>query len=453
MVPGRSRPASWLAAAGAAALLAACGGGGGGDGGDTGAAAGCSIAEQNDWLAGYMNDWYFWTQLAPKPAAAGYATVDAYFNARKYTGIDPAFPADRWSNIVPTAVFTRTFTDGQTLGWGIAVNGVEVDGDTSRPLFVRYVDPGSPAALQGVRRGDELLSANGRSAASMIGAGNGGDFSPLGATEAGQQLALKLRRDGAELTLNLSAAIYALAPVPRAEVQSSPLGRRVGVLQVQQMVSQALTPLDQAFANFRSQGIEDLVLDLRYNGGGLVSVGGTLASYIAGARVPGEVYAALRYNAAHTAGNVSTVFSAPGNGLSMPRVFVLAGPRTCSASEQVINGLIGAGVQVVQVGGATCGKPVGFNPVDHCGSTYSVVTFESVNRLGAGRYFDGLAATCEAAEDFSVAQDGSTDPLLAAAMQYADRGACPRAAPTAVPSRARARRPIEPGQLDVMLAR
>ncbi len=105
---------------------------------------------------------------------------------------------------------------------------------------------------------------------------------------------------------------------------------------------------------------------------------------------------------------------------------MLTGRRTCSASEQVINGLRGAGLQVVAVGETTCGKPVGFQPVAQCGTTYSVVNFESVNQLGEGRYWDGLDASCAVAENFQVPQgDPAHDPLLATALQMVDGLACP----------------------------
>mgnify|MGYP000090637796 FL=1 len=80
---------------------------------------------------------------------------------------------------------------------------------------------------------------------------------------------------------------------------------------------------------------------------------------------------------------------------------------------------------MVAVGETTCGKPVGFLPTSSCGRTYSVVNFESVNQRNEGRYFDGFAATCAVAEDFSTAQGSSADPLMRAARQVADTGVCP----------------------------
>ncbi len=414
-------------------LTAACGGGDDAAApADAASGAGCSVAEQNVWLARQFDERYFWYRQAPRPEPAGFNSVAAYFEARQHSG-DTVFPADRWSFEQSTADFNRTFGDGQALGYGVAVSGAEADGDAGRPLWVRYVDPGSPAASAGVARGERVISLNGRAAADAIAAR---DYSALSASQTGSTLTLVLERAGVQRTVNLNAAVYPLVPMALAEVRRTPAGRTLGVLQVQQMVSQLLAPLDAAFAQFSAAGVAELVLDLRYNGGGLVSTGATLASYIAGSRGAGLNYARLVFNDQQQSSNVAYAFTQPGPALSLPRVLVLAGPRTCSASEQVVAGLRGAGVEVVLIGDTTCGKPVGFVPAQNCGRSYSLVNFESVNQQGDGRYFDGIAATCAVPEDFTAAQNGSADPLLAAAGAYADSGVCPRAAPLrAAPAR------------------
>lgn len=400
-------------------LLAACGGGSSDDGT-------CSVSAQKTWLADYMDDWYFWYQLSPRPNPAAYSSVETYFDALLYTGNSASFPdPDRWSYFDTTANFERFFGDGQTLGYGVSVAGLEVEGSPNSPLYVRYVEPQSPAAAQGVARGDQILSINGRSSAQVITAN---DYSALSASASGQTVTLVLRRGGQDRTVTLSSTVYTLTPVQGAAVVTSPQGRKMGYLSVKDMISQVNSPLDAAFASFRSQGVTEIVLDLRYNGGGLVSVGANVASYIAGSRGSGKAYAKLFYNDKRSANNTSFAFSNPAASVGVARVFVLAGERTCSASEQVINGLRGAGVDVVAIGNTTCGKPVGFLPADNCGLTYSVVNFESVNDRNEGRYFDGFAPTCAVAEDFTQPTGSSGDPLLQAARTYADTGACPAVA-------------------------
>jgi hypothetical protein len=427
-------------------LLAGCGGGGSES---VSTPLSCSATDQKNWLAGYMDDWYFWTAASPKPAPGPYADALAYLEALRYTGTDSRFPADRWSYTQSSEAFNSFFTDGMTLGYGLAVAGLELAKDGSKPLYVRHVDPGSPAAAAGILRGDRVTQIAGRAASDVIAAD---DFSALTASTPGQTVALSTTRAGsAAFSGSLSAARYSLVPVTGTTVLQSPGGRKLGYVAVKDMISQAQGPADAAFAQFKAAGVADVVLDLRYNGGGLVSVGATLAGYMAGHRGAGLNYASLVYNDKHSASNSHFPFAVPAAALSLPRVFVLMGRRTCSASEQVINGLRGAGLEVVAIGENTCGKPMGFQPTTQCGTTYSIVNFESLNQLGAGRYFSGFAPTCAVAEDFSVAQASGADPLMAAAARYADGGGCPSA--SSAPVLPAALRRGEPGERQGMLAR
>ncbi len=433
--------------------LAACGGDDGYDNG--GAPASCSVADQKDWLAAYFNDWYFWYRLSPRPPASGYATVDDYFHALQYTGTDPSFPADRWSFYQSTQSFNAFFGDGESLGYGVFVAGNEVTGQPDAPLYVRYIEPLSPAAGR-VVRGDQVLAINGRSAHDVIAAG---DYSGLGAANPGETLTLQLRNNGVDRTVVLTSAVFALSPVTGTTVITSPGGRKMGYVVVKDMIRQVAAPLDSAFATFKAAGVTEIVLDLRYNGGGLVSVGRDVASFVAGTRGNGLAYASLLYNDKRASSfNQSFIFSSGlVNSAGVARVFVLTGSRTCSASEQVVNGLRGAGVDVVTIGDTTCGKPVGFLPTDACGLTYSVVNFESVNARNEGRYFDGFDATCPVSEDFTQALGSPAEPLLDTARQFADSGACPSlAAGKAQPFSVRAkslRNAPEPGEVRGMVAR
>ena len=407
-----------------AMLLSACGGGDGGSGGGSGVTGSCSASEQKDWLAAYMADWYFWYRLAPQPDASAFSTVQALYSALLYTGSSPTFPTDRWSYVQSTDAFNRFFGDGATLGYGVSVAGLELLRNPALPLYVRYVEAASPAAAQGVSRGDQVLSINGRNVGELIAAD---DFSALTPQNAGDALTLVLRRQGTDRSVVLTAAVFSLTPVTGADIITTAGGQRVGYISVKDMVSQALAPYDAALTRWRDAGVQQVVLDLRYNGGGLVSTGATLASYLVGPGGAGLNYATLLFNDRHSASNSNFRFSAPAAMLTLPRVIVLMGRRTCSASEQLIQGLRGAGVDVVAIGETTCGKPVGFQPREHCGQTYSAVNFESVNQRGDGRYFSGLAPTCAVAEDFSVAQGGAADPLMRAARAVADTGSCPAA--------------------------
>jgi carboxyl-terminal processing protease len=421
-VRAATRP--WGAALVAALLLVACGGGDGGSGGNVAGPASCSVADQQSWLVNYLDDAYFWYAQAPRPDPSVFTDVESFFQARLYDGSDSRFPRDRWSGSSSSESFSRFYGEGATMGYGLSVAGLELERDGSRPLFVRYVEPLSPAATQGVQRGDEVLAINGRSAGELIAAD---DFAALTASAEGERLTLELRRAGASRSVVLTAAVFTLTPVQGVDVITTPGGRRLGVLMVKDMISQSHPALEAAFARFRSEGVNELVLDIRYNGGGLVSTGNRLASHIAGGSA-GRTYALLRHSDKQPGRNQRFAFEALASSLNLTRVLVLQGRRTCSASEQVVNALRGVGLTVELIGEASCGKPVGFVPVTQCSRTWSVVNFESVNERGEGRYWDGFVPTCAVAERFDRAARASGDPLFDAALARADGAACPVAA-------------------------
>jgi hypothetical protein len=273
-----------------------------------------------------------------------------------------------------------------------------------------------------VLRGDQIVSVNGRPASELVSAG---DYSILTPLAAGEQVSLQLRDPaGATRSVLLTAATYTLTPVSTASIIDTGSGRRTGYLVLKDFIEQSEPALESAFASFKSAGIDDLVIDLRYNGGGLVTTATRLASYVGGARTSGQVFASLLYNDRHADQNQSFRFGSQVSGLGVSRVYVLSGPRTCSASELVVNGLRPF-VNVVMVGGSTCGKPVGFLPIDRCGTTYSAVNFETVNARNEGRYFDGLQPTCAVPDDLDHALGSPAEALLAAARYHAANGTCP----------------------------
>jgi hypothetical protein len=417
-------------------LLAACGGGGGDGPGSGPPPLTCSVADQNVWLRDYFNENYYWYALAPNPSPAGFTTVESYFDALLYQGGDlipggggATWPSDRYSDFQSTASFNQFFGDGRTLGYGVAVNGLEAVANNATRLFVRYVEPNSSAALTGgisggLRRGDEILAINGTPVATLIA---NDDFSALTPNVQGDLLNLQVKRGtNPAITVVLAATVFDLTPVQNGARLQTLGGRVFGYVFVKDMINQADAPLAAKMAEFRNLGVQDLVIDLRYNGGGLVSTGSKVASYASGSRATGQVYTRLLYNDKQQTNNENYLFTNPNAWSGFARAYVLAGERTCSASEQVINGLRGVGINVVAIGNTTCGKPVGFLPADGgCGTTYSVVNFEGVNALNQGRYFDGLGPTCAVAEDFSKPIGALDDPLLTTAAFHMDNGACP----------------------------
>lgn len=433
-----------IVALAAASALAACGGSDGGDA--PSGSASCTLDAQKAWLRSYMLDWYYWAGSALAADPAGYATVSAYFDALKFQGAG-AVPADRWSYFQDSASYNQFFGEGRTLGYGLFVNGIELQ----LPLRVRMTEPQSPAAAQGLQRGDVIVSVNGRSAADMVAAN---DFAVLNPSKEGDQITVVYERAGVQAGVVLTATTFALTPVPTAQVLTLAGGAKAGYVVLKDFIAQAEAPLATALADFRAAGATELIVDLRYNGGGRISTANVLASLIAGAAQRDQLFVELRFNAAHQASNRRYLFAdapAPAFG----RVVVITGPRTCSASELIVNGLKPY-VNVVTVGAASCGKPFGFSPVESCATTFSAVNFQSYNAANEGDYYAGLPATCAATDNFTGALGDPAEALTGVAAAYLESGSCPVATAAqrerATALSAKARRGSEPGERPGMFA-
>jgi len=424
-----------------AALLMSCGGGGDGYSGGSGPAA-CSLADQQNWLGSYMNGEYFWYAQIPSVDPAAYATIDNYFATLLSPGVpgNASLPKDIWSYSTSTASFDQYFGEGKTLGYGVFVAGLEVAGQPSQPLRVRYIEPASPAASTSGSpvRGETIISINGLPASDYI---TRNDYSVLSPTAVSETIDLIVRNTaGATRSVQLLAAVYSLTPVSQTGIVRSPANRAIGYVVLKDFVSQALTPLETVFANFRSQGVREIVLDLRYNGGGVISVANALASYVVPLAGVNQTFTTLNYSDKRQFKNDTSRFADLVSAIDVTRVFVLSGQRTCSASELVVNGLKPF-VDVIQIGDTTCGKPVGFVAADNCGTTFSAINFEALNSRNEGRYWSGLAPTCPLADDLDHALGDPQERLLDAARTIVDGGSCPVAATRELPSALRGLRP------------
>jgi len=322
-------------------------------------------------------------------------------------------PRDQWSG---SSELWRVnlFRERKTKGYGVLVRT-----DVPGGRLVSYVHDGSPAHRAGVRRGDVIRAINGIVL-------DRPDAPWLSSFEGATRLELvSFMGDVREVTV--AQAEYERSAVS-AERVIDVGGRRVGYLELHNFLEKADEEFLAAAARLRAQRIDDLVLDLRMNPGGRIHASLRIASAIGGKRLDGRIFKRVVHNDRYRDRDRDLAFSAPLQGaLSLPRVFVITSEDSCSASEGLINGLA-PHIEVVTIGGTTCGKPVGSRVLEYGEREYSIITFRSINARGEGDYYNGLRPTCAAEDDLRRDFGDPEEASLEAALHYIRHGRCPEPA-------------------------
>ena len=202
--------------------------------------------------------------------------------------------------------------------------------------------------------------------------------------------------EGPDRKATLKKRVVTIPPVQATKLYEVD-GRKVGYIVFRTFVEPSVAALDESFTALRDAGATELVLDLRYNGGGLVSVAQHLASLIGGERTNGKVLAEYVHNDRHRELNSKLLFQPKPNALNLTRLVVITTRASASASELIINGLRPY-IPVVVVGDRTYGKPVGQYGLPFCDKVLNAVSFVLKNSQGEADYFTGLPATCPAGD-------------------------------------------------------
>lgn len=370
----------------------------------------CSIASQNLFVRDVLANQYLWYRFLPNPDPASFASPEAYLEAVRYRALDSSF-----SYITTSAQDEAYYNDSQYIGLGIAT--VVED----NVLRVVQVFDGSPAVEGGIRRGHRITEINGRTVAALIAAGE--ILKPYGRDQVGVEVDIVFETlTGEGKRAHLVKGIVTIPTVTLTKVFDVG-GRKVGYLSFRNFVRPSYDALDEAFATLKAAGVTDLILDLRYNGGGLVDVAVHLSSLIGGSKTNGQPLVMFEYNDRRTASNRTFRFEDLPQALTLSRLFVIATHATASSSEIVVNALRPY-MPVAIIGETTRGKPVGQNGYTFCEKVLLPVTVSFKNARGEGDYFAGFPPTCPAGDDLTHELGDPAESSLAEAIQYLRTGAC-----------------------------
>jgi C-terminal processing protease CtpA/Prc len=410
-----------------------------------------STLDENNWLRSWTHELYLWYDEVQDVNPSGYSTADYFQLMKTMETTSSGAPKDRFHFTYATSVWEQLEQAGVEVGYGVQWEIVQ--GTPPRSVRIAYLEANLPASTtsQNLVRGDTVLTVDG---ADVVNATDQTSINTINAglspANSGESHTFTVEDPGSSTprTVTLAAVNETSTPVLMEKTLTGANGGTVGYILYNDQIAPAESELIKAINDLNSKGVSDLILDLRYNGGGLLDLASELGYMIGGSQTAGQTFEVEQFNNQYSTTNpvtgqpiTPTLFHTTTQGfsvtagqtlptLNLPRVVVITGQDTCSASESIINGLEGAGVTVYQIGSTTCGKPYGFYPQDNCGTTYFSIEFQGVNAQGVGSYGDGFSPAnttpaaglsvpgCSVADDFDHALGNPGEGRIATALAY-----------------------------------
>lgn len=428
----------------AALMLASCGGGGEGSLGSNPVTVtptpsptptpNCALVSRQSFAKAVIDEWY----LFPNDVASGvnpgaHSSVQSYIDA--LVAPARALNKDRFfTYITSIAEENAFFSSGSSAGFGVRMT---YDAVNQRVLIAEAYE-GAPAFAAGIDRGTAIVaigtnSGNLRTIASIVNAeGTAGITAALGPNDPGVSRVLRITDAAGTRDVTVTKADYSLDPVSDrygAKVITEG-GRSYGYLNLRTFIASADNQLRAAFADFRAQGVTDIIVDFRYNGGGLVSTANLMGDLMGTGRA-GQLFSQTRFRPQKSAEDEEHRFAPVAQSIAPTRIAFIGTGSTASASELVINSMLPyLGTNMTLVGSNTYGKPVGQIALDkaECDDRMRVVAFATGNATGQSDYYDGLAPkianSCAASDDLTLPLGDAREASVRAAIDFLAGRAC-----------------------------
>ncbi|SFC20376.1 Peptidase family S41 [Parapedobacter composti] len=388
----------------------------------------------------YTYGFYLWQEELPdwrsniRERTAHFRSAEELLTALKgYARDESGELYDRYSFLDRWGTVNAEVQQGLAGSFGIDVRYLNDD-----ELYIKRVDIGSPAYSAGIRRGWRVMRVNGRTDLSLASMERDNFTFLFNALDAGTITLGLVRPDGSEVSVELARKSYQLQPILARQVYAVG-GKRIGYFAFDVFIStlnERNNPtyvkgqLDRLMEEFEGEGVQELIVDLRYNGGGAVITAEYLSNLLAPATANGQLMYTSKANEGlvrflHSRGSdidLSPVYFNKVNGLNINRIYFLVTESTASASELLINNLEPY-MDVKLIGEhATYGKPVGYFPWDIRGVDLYAVSFQMFNAKGYGDYFSGMGVDKEVYDDLTRDFGDPAESMIAEALYYAAHG-------------------------------
>lgn len=375
--------------------------------------------QDNRDLFTFLKSDYFWNNTLPSEInTAAWPTMPDAMAALKAS-------QDRFSFVMTNAEYAD-YVASVFFGYGFS-HQVSENRDG---LLIRYVFDKGSAYEKGLRRGDIITEVAGTSIATAL-AQNTPLSELFGPNQDGYAVDVTFYRpsegEGAVTKTQFTKSQISANTVMAAQVKNITIDakpKKLGYLVFDSFKESSEQELNNAFAMFDQQQVDELILDLRYNSGGRISIAQQLSQQIAGDHVENEIFVKYVHNELQSSRNNTSYFNAVSDkSLNLTRVVVLTSANTCSASELVINAL-NPFIEVIVIGDETCGKPIGMYPTQINDWTVFAINFQTQNAVGFGDYFDGLPVDCTLQETIPGDWGDESEALLAEGIYYLQNDKC-----------------------------
>jgi len=347
---------------------------------------------------------YYWAEHTPDIDPSSYTSIDQLIKDLRYK------PTDKWSGRITKQQYENQFVNKRDSGFGFGFNS------DFRVIKTR-ID--SPSDRGGLRRGDIITQINNQNITLKI----------LSATAKNTNIPAKFKilRDGNKKTINITPREY------NYKVSSSKIisynNKQIGYLRFDSFLGNAVEELKGHFKGFVQNDIDELIIDLRYNGGGAVATASILLEHIT-KDYPGELQMYNSWNENFTYQDIKYLFEDASehnqDELSMKKVYFLVTKNTASASEAIINALIPylGKDNIVLVGSKTHGKAVGMQGRNYGNNIYFLINFILKNNDNNVVPFSGIEVTCKAKDDITHDFGDKNETMLNTALYHIETGMC-----------------------------